>query len=107
MRALVELAAAIVFSIMGSTSLAQFLYPGGLTACTITSAPCAAATIDPWSKESPLIHSHVVAASEEGMFRASARILHPCRARARAVSPPIPPVAPKTSAVRTVLVIIY
>src|SRR5262249_24538994 len=49
---------------------------------------------------SPLIQSHPCAPKEGLVARANARILHPCRASARAVSPPIPPVAPSTRAIR-------
>jgi len=105
MRAPLVLAAAMVLSIIGSTRVAQFLYPGGLTACKMRSAPCAAATIEASSKESPLTQSHDGSEFIGRPFRDRARILHPCRAKARAVSPPIPPVAPRISAVRAVLVI--
>ena len=67
--------------------------------------PCAAATIESRSRASPLIHSHELFESAGRPLRASARIFHPCRPSARAVSPPMPPVAPNTRAVLTLLVI--
>src|ERR1700722_7148491 len=103
MRAPLVLAAAIVFSIIGSTRVAQFRYPDGLTAALV---PCAPATIESRSRASPLIPSHELVESAGRPFRASARIFHPWRLSARAVSLPMPPVAPNTRAVLVVLVII-
>src|SRR5215472_14023972 len=62
--------------------------------------PFDASTTDAWSMASPLIQSHPCAPEEGLVPRANARIFQPCRASARAVSPPIPPVAPITRAIR-------
>src|SRR5262245_36073228 len=59
-----------------------------------------ASTTDAWSIATPLIQSHPCAPEEGLVPRANARIFQPCRASARAVSPPIPPVAPSTRAIR-------
>src|SRR5215470_10965315 len=62
--------------------------------------PFDASTTDARSIASPLIQSHPWAPEEGLVPRANARIFQPCRASARAVSPPIPPVAPSTRAIR-------
>src|SRR5215831_9141116 len=62
--------------------------------------PFDASTTDARSMASPLIQSHPCALEEGLVPRANARIFQPCRASARAVSPPIPPVAPSTRAIR-------
>src|SRR5215475_3644138 len=62
--------------------------------------PFDASTTDARSMASPLIQSHPCAPEEGLVPRANARIFQPCRASARAVSPPIPPVAPSTRAIR-------
>src|SRR5262249_8853610 len=62
--------------------------------------PFDASTTDAWSIASPLIQSHPCAPEERLVPRANARIFQPCRASARAVSPPIPPIAPSTRAIR-------
>src|SRR5215510_16020103 len=62
--------------------------------------PFDASTTDPRSMASPLIQSHPCALEEGLVPRANARIFQPCRASERAVSPPIPPVAPRTRAIR-------
>src|SRR5262249_47392439 len=62
--------------------------------------PFDASTTDARSMASPLIQSHPCAPEEGLVPRANARIFQPCRASARAVSPPIPPLAPSTRAIR-------
>src|SRR5262252_1988619 len=62
--------------------------------------PFDASTTDARSMASPLIQSHPCGPEEGLVPRANARIFQPCRASARAVSPPIPPVAPSTRAIR-------
>src|SRR5215469_2964006 len=62
--------------------------------------PFDASTTDAWSIASPLIQSHPCAPEEGLVLRTNARIFQRCRASARAVSPPIPPVAPSTRAIR-------
>src|SRR3974390_914421 len=99
-RAPLAFAAAIVLSIMGRTNLDQFRYPGGLTACKIPCTSVEAASTEARSSASPFTHSHPVEPDEGFPVLEKARIFHPCRDKARAVSPPIPPVAPRTRAVR-------
>src|SRR5262249_33619505 len=62
--------------------------------------PFDASTTDARSMASPLIQSHPCSPEEGVVPRANARIFQPCRASARAVSPPIPPVAPSIRAIR-------
>src|SRR5947207_986401 len=107
MRAPTCRAAAMVLSSIGSASPFQLRYPGGFAPCTITLAPAAAARTDSVSIASPFTHSMRgsgdVRAASSGR-RCSARTFHPRARSATAVSPPTPPVAPITNAVRSIAV---
>src|SRR5262245_5334656 len=68
-------------------------------ACT----PSDAASTDAWSRASPFTHSHPDEPDAEPFVLENARIFHPCRENARAVSLPIPPFAPTTRTIRDAL----
>src|ERR1700720_1839351 len=82
MRAPDALAAAIVLSSIGSTSLGQFLYIGGLAPCTINRAPSAAAATPVASMASPLNQSKL------RWLNLAGRLLGPPMKRANAKGTP-------------------